>query len=223
MRSEPITPPTSIASASGDASPSSARPASPVTRGRIVRANHEMPRPSAGRPLSRCPRRRGNNRRFKRTNPSHRTAGQAEPTPEERREITSRLSAAGAATGEITATLLWNGHGDLDLVVRCPSGRQLDYRNPAECGGTLDVDANASRANVSDRPVENVFWRAGKAAPGAYEIAVRYAPRKDEQLPGDTVPGAAGSGWAGIGVQGQNPAQHPGAGYDLHGGALRNP
>lgn len=110
----------------------------------------------------------------------------AEPTPEERREFASRLSAAGAATGEITATLLWNGHGDLDLVVRCPSGRQLDYRHPAECGGTLDVDANASRANISDRPVENVFWRAGKAAPGAYEIAVRYAPRKDEEAPRET-------------------------------------
>jgi hypothetical protein len=123
-----------------------------------------------------------------RTQPPVRTEPpvKAEPTPEERREFTSRLSAAGAATGEITATLLWNGHGDLDLVVRCPSGRQLDYRNPAECGGTLDVDANASRANVSDRPVENVFWRAGKAAPGAYEIAVRYAPRKDEQAPRET-------------------------------------
>lgn len=110
----------------------------------------------------------------------------AEPTPEERREFASRLSAVGAATGEITATLLWNTRGDLDLVVRCPSGQQLDYQHPAECGGTLDVDANAARASLSDRPVENIFWPAGKAAPGTYEIAVRYAPRKDEQSPRET-------------------------------------
>ncbi|MDS4040086.1 MAG: hypothetical protein RKP20_02805 [Candidatus Competibacter sp.] len=109
-----------------------------------------------------------------------------EPTVEERREFANRLSAAGAATGEITVTLLWNSQGDLDLVVRCPSGRQLDYRNPAECGGTLDVDANASRAGLNDRPVENAFWPAGKAAPGNYEIAVRHVPRKDEQTPRET-------------------------------------
>lgn len=110
----------------------------------------------------------------------------ADPTPEERQEFASRMSATGAATGEITVTLLWNSPGDLDLVVRCPSGQQLDYRNPSICGGTLDVDANAARAGLSERPVENAFWPAGKAAPGHYEIAVRYAPRKDEQNPGET-------------------------------------
>lgn len=104
-----------------------------------------------------------------------------EPTPEERREFADRMSETGATTGEITVTLLWNTQGDLDLVVRCPSGRQLDFRNPAECGGTLDVDANISRGSLSDRPVENAFWPAGKAGPGAYEIAVRYVPRKDEE------------------------------------------
>ena len=110
----------------------------------------------------------------------------AEPTPEERREFASRLSAAGATTGEITATLLWNSPGDLDLVVRCPSGEQLDYRNPSACGGSLDVDANAARTSLSNRPVENAFWPAGRAAPGNYQIAVRYAPRKDEQNPRET-------------------------------------
>ena len=110
----------------------------------------------------------------------------AEPTSEERREFASRMSATGAGTGEITATLLWNSPGDLDLLVRCPSGQQLDYRSPAECGGALDVDANAARASLSARPVENAFWPAGKATPGNYEIAVRYAPRKDEQNPQET-------------------------------------
>ncbi|MFZ4790551.1 MAG: hypothetical protein ACOYMW_06630 [Candidatus Competibacteraceae bacterium] len=110
----------------------------------------------------------------------------AAPTPEERQEFVNRLSAAGAATGEITAALLWNSRSDLDLVVRCPAGRQLDYQHPAECGGALDVDANAVRDQLRDRPVENAFWPAGKIEPGVYEIAVRYAPRKDEINPGET-------------------------------------
>lgn len=108
------------------------------------------------------------------------------PTLEERREFDQRMSAAGAAMGEITVTLLWNSHGDLDLVVNCPTGRQLDYRNPAECGGTLDVDANTARDKLQDRPVENVFWPSGKAMSGTYRIAVRYIPRKDEQSPQET-------------------------------------
>ncbi|MCP5158838.1 MAG: hypothetical protein H6974_01685 [Gammaproteobacteria bacterium] len=111
---------------------------------------------------------------------------QTESTPEERQEFTDRLSATGATTGEITATLLWNGKADLDLVVYCPSDQMLDYQNPQECGGTLDVDANTARGSLSDRPVENVFWPAGQAEPGTYRIAVRYAPRKDEQAPQPT-------------------------------------
>ena len=107
----------------------------------------------------------------------------AEPTPEERQEFASRLSATGAATGEITATLLWDGNADLDLVVSCPSGQSLDYLTPQGCGGTLDVDANTTRNDLSKRPVENIFWPASKAAPGIYKIAVRYEPRKDERNP----------------------------------------
>lgn len=103
-----------------------------------------------------------------------------EPTAEERREFANRMSASGATSGEITVTLLWNSRGDLDLVVRCPSGQQLDFRQPAECDGTLDVDANTARDKLSDRPMENAYWPAGKAGPGTYQILVRYIPRKDE-------------------------------------------
>lgn len=108
---------------------------------------------------------------------------QVAPTPEERQEFTSRLSASGAKTGAITATLLWDGNADLDLVVRCPSGETLDYLTPRGCGGALDVDANSTRETLSEKPVENIFWPAGQATPGAYKIAVRYEPRKDERNP----------------------------------------
>ncbi|MDQ5908227.1 MAG: hypothetical protein QG599_318 [Pseudomonadota bacterium] len=111
---------------------------------------------------------------------------QAEPTPEERQEFASRLSATGAKIGAMTATLLWDGSADLDLVVRCPSGQTLDYLTPRGCGGALDVDANSARETLSEKPVENIFWPAGQAAPGAYKIAVRYEPRKDERNPQPT-------------------------------------
>lgn len=105
------------------------------------------------------------------------------PTAQERQEFTQRLSASGAASGEITATLFWDGGADLDLVVQCPSGEILDYLKSKGCGGTLDVDANSVRDQLSDKPVENVFWSAGKVLPGTYKIAVRYKPRKDERNP----------------------------------------
>ncbi|HCK81863.1 MAG TPA: hypothetical protein PK880_05160 [Candidatus Competibacter sp.] len=104
-----------------------------------------------------------------------------EPTAEERREFASRMFESGAASGEITVTLLWNSRGDLDLVVRCPSGQQLDFRAPTECDGKLDVDANTARDKLNDRPMENAFWPAGKAGAGTYQILVRYMPRKDEE------------------------------------------
>lgn len=104
-----------------------------------------------------------------------------EPTAEERREFASRMSESGAASGEITVTLLWDSRGDLDLVVRCPSGQQLDFRAPTECDGKLDVDANTARDKLNDRPMENAFWPAGKAGAGTYQILVRYMPRKDEE------------------------------------------
>ena len=118
--------------------------------------------------------------------PASAPATLAEPTPEERQEFTERLSASGAASGEVTATLFWDGHADLDLVVSCPSGQTLDYLTPQGCGGTLDVDANATREHLSNKPVENIFWPAGQVTPGTYKIAVRYAPRKDERNPQPT-------------------------------------
>lgn len=161
-------------SSSTDLTPTSATPA---TSGSVTRESLEQTLENALTGPPSAPLKRP---------PSTTLPTKTEPTPDERQEFTNRLSAAGATTGEITVTLLWNSSADMDLVVRCPSGQQLDYRNPSACGGALDVDANSDRTHLRERPVENAFWPAGKAAPGAYEIAVRYAPRKDEQKPQET-------------------------------------
>ena len=118
--------------------------------------------------------------------PNAASAMPIEPTAEERREFAKRLSVSGAKSGAISASLLWNGSADLDLVVICPNGQSVDYQNPSNCAGKLDVDANALRGQLKEKPVENIFWAAGAAAPGTYKVAVRYKPRKDERHPQPT-------------------------------------
>jgi len=106
----------------------------------------------------------------------------AAPRPEERREFEQRLAEAGAQSGEITATLLWNNRNDLDLVIACPDGTLLYYGNPTACGGQLDVDRNAGET-LTREPVENIFWPSGKAPAGVYKVAVKYYARRDPTLP----------------------------------------
>jgi hypothetical protein len=100
-------------------------------------------------------------------------------------EFTERLNEAGATEGEITVTLLWNDRNDLDLIITCPSGERLYYASPHACGGTLDVDRNAER-ELTERPVENVYWAVGKAPPGNYRVAVHYYARRDAATPPQT-------------------------------------
>ena len=106
----------------------------------------------------------------------------AAPRPEERREFEQRLAEAGAQSGEITATLLWNNRNDLDLVITCPDGTLLYYGNLTACGGQLDVDRNAGET-LTREPVENIFWPGGQAPAGVYKVAVKYYARRDPTLP----------------------------------------
>lgn len=110
--------------------------------------------------------------------------GPVTPTAEENRQFDQRLAGAGAATGEITVSLLWNNKNDLDLVVICPSGKLLYYNNPSECGGKLDVDKNVS--NFTDHPVENIYWPSGQAPAGSYQVAVKYYARRDSSVAPET-------------------------------------
>ncbi len=103
---------------------------------------------------------------------------------------------AGGRTGDVTVTLLWNGHTDLDLSVRCPDGQVLKARNlmpdgqPSACGGEIDVDANlCARVDGSPgqmrpcleygdapqmSPVENAFFLNATAPRGTYQVLVTH-------------------------------------------------
>ena len=61
-------------------------------------------------------------------------------------ELGRRLKAAGAMVGNLTCSLMWDDHDDLDLHCETPSGEHIFWNHKkGQCGGHLDVDMNASR------------------------------------------------------------------------------
>lgn len=78
-------------------------------------------------------------------------------------------------TGDVQITLTWQSVNDLDLHVTDPAGEVIYYGNRASASrGTLDVDANAACNNVTNRPVENIYWPSGLAPEGEYILQVHY-------------------------------------------------
>jgi len=90
-------------------------------------------------------------------------------------------------TGDIQATMRWKGLNDLDLHVVDPTGEEIYYSHKdAMSGGSLDVDSNAAcAADVTDQPVENIYWPSGKAPSGHYVISVVYFMKCQNPAPTD--------------------------------------
>ena len=87
-------------------------------------------------------------------------------------EFAKRLGKAGAKTGDIQISLLWNNYNDLDLYVITPNGEPLFFGHRyTRCNGELDVDMNAGRGTTRE-PVENIYWGKGKAPFGKFRVAV---------------------------------------------------
>jgi len=110
-----------------------------------------------------------------------------------RGELGRRLKAAGAGSGDVQVSILWNTIDDIDLHVRLfPSlanrrGVHLAFferRGPF--GGMLDVDRNASPP-LTRKPVENIFWPKGKGVPGRYEVYVHHYRAWGGRQPTDVV------------------------------------
>jgi Ca-activated chloride channel family protein len=87
-------------------------------------------------------------------------------------EFSSRLAQAGAQSGDIRVSLLWNNRNDLDIHVVNPRKEEIFYGSPRDAaGGFLDVDMNVRGETV--KPVENIFWEQGKAPQGTYRVFVQ--------------------------------------------------
>jgi uncharacterized protein YfaP (DUF2135 family) len=89
-------------------------------------------------------------------------------------------------SGDVQATLRWEGKNDLDLHVVSPSGEEVYFAVPSSSdGGALDVDSNAGCVgNMSQRPVENIYWETNAAPRGEYLVSVVYYAFCE--LPADT-------------------------------------
>jgi uncharacterized protein YfaP (DUF2135 family) len=89
-------------------------------------------------------------------------------------QFVERLERAGAKTGDIQISLIWDNFNDLDLHVFTPRGQTIFFgRRKSNCRGELDVDMNAG-APTTREPVENVYWGKGKAPYGKFKVAVHH-------------------------------------------------
>jgi len=91
--------------------------------------------------------------------------------------IQQRLNAVGAQTGDVQVSIGWNSIDDIDLHVEYQTSQwgvgvinwmnRLDFR-----GGCLDVDMNANFYQVTNRPVENIFWPKGSSPKGQFFVGI---------------------------------------------------
>jgi Ca-activated chloride channel family protein len=98
-------------------------------------------------------------------------------------EMSARLRGAGAKSGDVQVSLLWNNTNDLDLHVIDPAGEEIYYgHRRSRSLGELDVDMNV--VDLTTKPVENVYWPLGKAPSGHYRVTVHvYTDREHRETP----------------------------------------
>lgn len=75
-------------------------------------------------------------------------------------ELKRRLKKYGAKTGDIQISLSWDTKDDLDLhvIVRPYMSHICWYSKLDGYGGELDIDMNADEDQLSDEPIENIYW-----------------------------------------------------------------
>lgn len=89
-------------------------------------------------------------------------------------QFVERLQRAGAKSGDVQISLIWNNFNDLDLHVITPRGENIFFgKRRSRCRGELDVDMNAG-AGTTREPVENIYWGKGKAPVGKFRVAVHH-------------------------------------------------
>lgn len=97
---------------------------------------------------------------------------QQDVSPTENTDTTSVVQQARQTgkSGNLKVTLLWNFQGDIDLHIKQPSGKVINYREPQDTssGGYLDVD-NRNGGNGS---AENIYWE--NPPKGQYQVSLNY-------------------------------------------------
>lgn len=126
-------------------------------------------------------------------------------------DFNARLQAANAQTGDVQISLMWNNRNDLDLHVVDPGGEQISYlRRRSKSGGELDVDANRAGGQLTEQPVENIYWRAEGAPLGNYKVFVNHYANHGAPDPTDFIVGILVGGAASVVGTGPGASEFPG-------------
>ncbi len=108
------------------------------------------------------------------------TGGGDDPHDISLNSFNEALGQVGAGVGDITVSMIWDSHDDLDLHIINPDESHIYYSNKTAGGGTLDVDANASSSNYMEPPIENIYYPT--PASGHYKVYIRdYRDRTDSR------------------------------------------
>lgn len=89
-------------------------------------------------------------------------------TEADRDDADRRITERGAERGDLNFVLEWSTTDDIDLEVTCPTGQVISYKNPTDCNGTYDLDANVKRDTAIEDPIENIVFQP--AQPGLYKV-----------------------------------------------------
>lgn len=88
-------------------------------------------------------------------------------------DFEERLQQAGANSGGVQISLLWDNKNDFNLLAISPSGEIVHPRNrESKDGGILDIEMN--QKGSSRAPVENIYWPEKKAPKGTYYVYVHF-------------------------------------------------
>jgi hypothetical protein len=98
----------------------------------------------------------------------------------QRSDISQRLKAAGAQTGDVQISIAWNTVDDIDLHVQFFPGNglsdQINWTNRFGrlSHGMLDVDMNANQLILDSKPVENIFWPQNSSPSGDFNVYIHF-------------------------------------------------
>lgn len=86
------------------------------------------------------------------------------------------------STGDVQILLSWKNYNDLDLICTDPQGNTVYYKNKkVPSGGQLEIDMNVED-NDSKTPIENIYWPAGGAPNGTYNVYLVYYKQHEKDI-----------------------------------------
>lgn len=95
-------------------------------------------------------------------------------------EFAKRREEAGGKSGNVSITLIWDDPSDLDLIIACPDGNQINFDKKSACGGLLAVDRNNKASTVVTRPIEQVVFDKAPTAAGFKVIVHKFVDHEPE-------------------------------------------